>query len=116
MQKSKLPNLITILILTLITVLMWIGFTIYRAIVSTPEPSVPSNISAKLTPTLDIETLNKVESALFFNESQIPVVSFSATPSPSALAIPTPTSIATPIASPSATPLETATPSATPSI
>lgn len=91
MQKSKLPSLITLLILTLITVLMWIGFTIYWAVITNPEPSVSSAVSAKLTPSLDSAAINKVDSALFFNESQIPP----------------PTPIATPVASPSATPTPT---------
>jgi len=114
MQKSKLPSLITILILTLITALMWIGFTIYRAFTTTPEPSVAKEISQPLTPTLDTVTLNKVESALFFSGSQIPQVTFSASASASPAVIPKPTPVATPIASPSSSPVETSTPSATP--
>lgn len=114
MQKSKLPNLITILVLTLITVLMWIGFTIYSAITKTPESSVPKNISDPIVPTLDAATLSNVQSALFFNESQIPEITFSGTPSASLLPIATPEPIATPIATQSALP--SASPSATPTI
>ncbi|HKC05099.1 MAG TPA: hypothetical protein VKC54_04495, partial [Patescibacteria group bacterium] len=60
MQKNKLPNLITILVLTLITVLLWIGFSVYRAFSLAPEPSVPKNVSEPLVPTLDTSALKNV--------------------------------------------------------
>lgn len=114
MQKSKLPSLITTLILTLITALMWIGFTIYRAITTAPEPSVPTAVSATFTPILDTDTLNKIKSGLFFEGSQIPPLSFSASPTPTVPLIPKPTPLplSTPVGSPSASP--SGTPTATP--
>lgn len=117
MQKTKLPNVVTILVLTLITVVMWIGYNIYIAITSAPESVVPQNISQPLTPTLDIATVNKIESALYFNESQIPQITFSSpsgTPTATTIPVATPEAIPTGVASPSATISPSATPSATP--
>jgi len=114
MQKTKLPNLITLLVLTLVTVLMWIGFTIFRAITTAPEPSVPQDVSQTLSPALDTVTLNKVKSGLFFSTSQIPQVTFSASPTPVVSQAPRPTPQVTPIASPSASPIETLVPTPTP--
>jgi len=113
MQKTKLPNLITILVITLITIVMWIGFSIYRAITTPPEPSVSQTVSATLDPTLDTGTVSKIESNLFFSGSQIPQTTFSASPSPAASAAPKLIPITTPIATLSATP---ATPSAQPTV
>lgn len=113
MKKSKLPSLITLLVLTLITVLMWIGFMIYWAVVTGPEPSVPGSVSAKLTPSLDSDTIDKIDSALFFNKSEIPQTSFPVSPGPLESSLPTPAPPSTPAASPSATISETATPAAT---
>lgn len=112
MQKSKLPSLISILILTLVTVAMWVGFSIYRAFVQSPTPVVPAAISAALTPSLDTSTIGNVEGRLFLNDSQIPEVNVSATSTPAPAASP----INIPTASPSATPVATssATPTATP--
>lgn len=114
MQKTKLPNIVSILILTMITTVMWVGFSIYRAFNQAPPPSVPADISASLTPSFDTNTVNKVESALFFSESQVPVItaipSGSASPAPTTR--PTLTPLGTPTASPSGTP--TSTPIATP--
>lgn len=105
-KTNKLPSLVTILILTLVTVVMWVGFSIYRAFGLSPAPSVPQSVSATLNPTLDAATISQIESRLNLSGSQIPEVNIS-----SASATPTPTGPG-PTASPSATP--TATASATP--
>lgn len=71
-KKSRLPNLVSILILTVLTSLMWISFSVYRAVTSKPAPNVPQVISEPLTPTLDTETINKIESNLYLGSDQIP--------------------------------------------
>lgn len=96
MHKSKLPSLVTILVLTLITSLMWVGLSIYRAFTTAAPPTVPKEVLQPLDPTLDTDTINMVESSLFFNESQIPAISL-------ATNAPTPKPIA-PLATPVATP------------
>lgn len=70
------------LIMTLITVVMWISFDIYRAFAKPQDPSVPANVSEPLTPVLDLDVMNKVNSDLFLDDSQIPdtVVNFNLTP------------------------------------
>lgn len=97
MKKTKLPNFISILVLTLITVVMWITLNIYRALSTGTTPSVPSDISLPLTPTLDKDTINDVESRIFMDESQIPNITFSST------SIPVPSTTPENIASPEAT-------------
>lgn len=116
MKKNKLPSLITILVLTLITVLMWVGFSIYQAFSKPAISSVPDSISSTISPILDSNTIKKIESSIFFDESQIATidkpVSQSPTPTGLPITLPTPTQIASPSASPSALP--TFTPSPTP--
>lgn len=115
MKKTKLPKIITVLILTLITALMWIGFSIYRAFTTTPTPSVSEEISSSITPSLDTTTIGEIESALFFSESQIPAISVATgTPAPTPIVSVTASPSATPNASPSATPVVTPTPASTP--
>ncbi len=108
MKKSKLPSLVSVLILTLVTAVMWVSFNVYRGFVIKPAPAVPKEISEPLTPNLDKNTIDLIETKVFLEESQIPAVSFSqaATPSPTAspTASPTPTPEASPSASPTATP------------
>lgn len=57
-MKSKVPSLITILIFTLITTFSWIGFTVYRAIVTEPAPTVPKEVTEELNPNLNTDIIN----------------------------------------------------------
>jgi len=84
MKKTKLPSIISVLILTLITVVMWVSLDIYRALKKPTEITVSKEISQQLNPSLDQESIKKVESRSFLDDSQIPNISISpgaATPS-----------------------------------
>ena len=72
MKKTKLPSLVTVLILILITVLIWAAFDTYRLINNGPPPSVPANVSKPLTPSLDQDSINQIESRTYLDNSQIP--------------------------------------------
>jgi len=89
MKKTKLPNLIPVLILTLITVVMWIFLDVFRILKKVPELVVPTEISQPLTPTLDQNSINQIESRIFLNDSQIPENNIvSASPTPAATIVP----------------------------
>jgi hypothetical protein len=103
MNKTKLPSLIPILILTLITVIMWVSLDVVRLLKKAPELVVPTGVSQPLTPTLDESSINQIESRIFLNDSQIPENIIGSSP--------TPRSSTTPEATVS--PEATATPSAT---
>lgn len=97
-KKQRLPNLVAVLVLTLITAVMWVSFSVYRAVVNNPAPVVPAEVEAPLTPVLDNDSMTQIESRLFIDESQIPdnVVtqqSLNVTPLPVATPFPTPTPI-----------------------
>lgn len=102
MNKSKIPSLITLLVLTLITAVMWVGFSVYRALAIKPSPSVPQEVSEPLTPTLDTASLKKIEARIFLNDSEIPEITLSTTSTPSPTIAPART--ASPSAIPSPTP------------
>lgn len=72
MKRNKLPSLISVLGLTLITAVLWVSFNIYRAFTRTPDAPIPQDITNPISPTLDIETLDRVQSGLYFDPSQIP--------------------------------------------
>jgi hypothetical protein len=74
-MKTKLPSFVTILILTLVTSLAWVAFSVYRAIALKPSPVVPKEISQPITPTLDSNTINSLQSKLYFDDSQVPEIS-----------------------------------------
>jgi hypothetical protein len=95
-KKNKLPNYITILVLTLISIVMWISFSVYRALSQKPESDVPQEISNPLTPNLDKDSLNKIQSRIFMDDSQIPEISVTNTVSPTPTSLETPTPIPPP--------------------
>lgn len=72
MNKNKLPSIVSILILTLVTAFAWLSFSIYRAVTIKPDPVVPKEISEPLSPDLDGETINKLQTKLYFDDSQVP--------------------------------------------
>lgn len=82
MEKSKIPGLITILIMTLITSIMWIGFAVYRAFTNKPATNVPQAVIQALTPTLDNSAISKIQGRVYFDESSIPEPSVGPTATP----------------------------------
>lgn len=84
MRKNRLPKPITILILTLLTAVLWVGLNIYRTFTVKPVPPIPENISNPLNPTLNTEVIQQIESAIYIPESEIPQIGIDiqATPTP----------------------------------
>lgn len=72
MKKTKLPSIVSILILTLITVIVWVTFDVYRLFNKADNPVVPESVSLPLVPLLDTETINKFQTRIFLDQSQIP--------------------------------------------
>ncbi len=64
MNRKKLPNLIVLFILTLITTLFWISFSIYQVFTKEASPVVPEEIILQIDPKLDIETIKMMRSKI----------------------------------------------------
>lgn len=60
-SEKKLPVVVTLLILTLITVIFWISFGIYRSFTNEPESTVSEETLLPLNPILDTETINEIK-------------------------------------------------------
>lgn len=113
MKKKRLPKPITILVLTLLTSFVWVGLNVYRTLTVKPPSPVHEDISKPLNPVLNTDVIQKIESALYIPDSEVPQINQLQVATPTPGAIPTP-SAPTPTASASATPSE-ATASALPS-
>lgn len=109
MKGKKLPKIVLIGILTLVTAFVWVASDLLRNFSKKPETKVPEEILEPVNPSLDQETLGKIESALFFDASQIPTL-----PSPSPSQEPEPTPTPEPSPSPTPEPSSTASPTASP--
>jgi len=66
MKKRKLPELITILILTLIVVAFWMFFTIYRVFTNKPATVVEEEIIQPLDANFDNQTMQEIQDRSFF--------------------------------------------------
>jgi len=105
-MKRKTPTLVTTAILTVITIFMWIAFSVYQAFTKEPLVNIPPEILAPVSPTLDKEILASLSQKTYYNEGEVPDVfkstgevpqGFSAIPIPSASlpTTPSPTQSAT---------------------
>lgn len=103
-MKTKLPSLVSILVLTVITSVMWIGLGIYRSFTQEQTPSVPDNVSQELNPALDKAAIEKIKTKSFINAGEVPSTIIVAT-----------TPSATPLVFPSISPAASASASAEPS-
>lgn len=64
MHKNKLPGLVVIMILTLITASFWILLNIYRSFTTNSSEVVSEKILMQITPKLDKETIEKMKSRI----------------------------------------------------
>ncbi len=71
MKKTKLPKIVVIAILSLITAIVWAFFDITRSFIKKPDTKVEGSIIEPIDPTLDVETLTLLEGATFFEEGQV---------------------------------------------
>lgn len=90
MKKLRPPRIVTILIITTVTVVLWVFFTVYRILTSEDPVVIEPQLLEKLNPTLDTETLNSLQDKEFFDQDSIVVAQFSPTPTPE-VSSPTPT-------------------------
>ncbi len=74
MKKNRLPKPITILILTLLTAVLWVGLNIYRTFTIKPDAPVPESVSNPLNPVLNTEVIQQIESAIYIPDSEIPQI------------------------------------------
>lgn len=82
MKKEKLPRIVVIAILSLVTALIWAFFDITRAFFKKPETKVEATTLSPLNPNLDLETLNTIQNAKFFEEGQVQENIVQTSPSP----------------------------------
>ncbi len=71
MNKKDKPFLVQVAVLTTITTLVWIGFSVYKAFTDEPEPTVSKEVLANINPTLDSAILENLETRLYLNDEEI---------------------------------------------
>lgn len=84
----KRPPLVTVVVLTTIAAVIWIGYGVYSSFTTTPNLDIPTKTLETLDPNLDTSVLENLPSRLYFAEGSIPTPV--ATPTPSEEPTPTP--------------------------
>lgn len=64
-------DVLVLAIMSLLTVLTWIGFEVYRAATESTIPRVTQEMLAPLKPTLDQETIEQLKESLTFTEEEL---------------------------------------------
>lgn len=72
MKIANSPPIVKIAFFTLITVIVWISFDVYRAFTVEPSSGVPEEILKDLNPFLDVTTLNQLQNRIYIADEQIP--------------------------------------------
>ena len=67
-QKERIPSIVTLAILTTITSIFWIFFSVYRLLTSKLSSEIPPSVLSPLNPSLDMSTLEVAEKKVYFNE------------------------------------------------
>lgn len=65
MKKTKLPKIITLIILTSITIVFWVFFNIYSTVTKKTITAVPEEILLPINPKLDSEIINQIEERVY---------------------------------------------------
>jgi hypothetical protein len=72
MKNNKVPGLVALAILTVITAVIWVFFSVYRVFTSKPDTKVASNVIIPLSPDLNQSSISKIENRVFIEDNQIP--------------------------------------------
>jgi len=70
MKDSKQPGVVTLAILTALTSILWVFFSVIRTLSEEPVSPVSPEILEPINPNLDLETLDRVRDGLVFDEGQ----------------------------------------------
>ncbi|MFH1863881.1 MAG: hypothetical protein ABIJ85_03175 [bacterium] len=70
MKKNKLPSIVTTAVLTSITIVTWIVFSVLRIFTSKPDSPVPPNILKPINGNLETNSLDTLEGKIFFENGE----------------------------------------------
>lgn len=72
MKKEKTPFIVSLAILTLVTSIVWIFFSLYRVFAKKSDIKVPDTILDSFSPDLDEKIISEIENKVFIDQNQIP--------------------------------------------
>lgn len=91
MKNPKPPNIVLVGIITVVTIVLWIIFGVYKLITTPQDVKVSNDILSPVNPTLNQEGLSALEQRIFFTEGELSGVNLVSTPEPEESPSPSPT-------------------------
>ncbi len=71
MKKAKIPSIVAVMILTVITISVWIVFSVVRIFTTEPTLSIPPEILNPLNPNYDKNVVDKIQERIYFDKEQV---------------------------------------------
>lgn len=71
MLRQKPPKLVTISVITSVTLIFWVFFSLYQTLTKKPVTETPEVVLEQINPSLDQSTLNSIESRGYYDEGQV---------------------------------------------
>ena len=91
MKNPKPPNIVLVGIITVVTIVLWIIFGVYKLVTTPQDVDVSDNILSPVNPALNQEGLSILEQRIYFSESELSGVNIVSTPEPEESPSPSPT-------------------------
>lgn len=70
MKRTKPPNLVTLAVMTTITVILWIGLSVYRVLTTKPPIDVPLEILEPISADLETDALAQIKQRVYFEKGE----------------------------------------------
>lgn len=71
MKEPRPPKFVTTAIMTTITIIFWVFYSVYIVLTTEPENTVETEVLAPIEPQLNVEVLNSLDDRLYFNDNEI---------------------------------------------
>ena len=71
MKKTKVPSVVVVMVLTVITISFWIVFSVVRIFQKEASPSIPPEILNPLNPSYDKTAVDKIQERIYFDKEQV---------------------------------------------
>jgi hypothetical protein len=72
-MKPKIPQLLVVIVLTIITSIFWIFFGVYRIFTTKPSVAIPPAILEPVNPTLDKNAVAAIVGRLYIEEGSVAI-------------------------------------------
>ncbi len=69
MKNTKQPGVVTLAVLTALTCILWVFFSVISVLSEKPTSTVSPEILEPIDPSLDLETLGKIRDSLVIDEN-----------------------------------------------